>query len=101
MNYVRLILYISTHFSWDVHQMDVKSAFLHGDLSAEIFCHSTKSLIRNTNFDYGGGIGDRKYTSIYLVCLCCRPLVYSCKKHKLVSLSTTETEYHGIVNIGR
>lgn len=33
MNFVRLILSLATLFKWSVHQMDVKSAFIHGDLT--------------------------------------------------------------------
>jgi hypothetical protein len=33
MNYVQLILSLVAHFGWKIHQMDVKSAFLHGNLS--------------------------------------------------------------------
>jgi hypothetical protein len=32
MNYVQLILSFATRFGWQIHQMDVKSDFLHGDL---------------------------------------------------------------------
>eukprot|EP00253_Pinus_taeda_P026348 PITA_26348 len=59
MNSVRLVLSLATSFKWEVHQMDVKSAFLHGDLHEEIYmeqpigfiqtdsslvCHLRKSL---------------------------------------------------------
>jgi hypothetical protein len=37
MNYVRLILSLVLALAGKIHQMDVKSAFLHGDLSEEIF----------------------------------------------------------------
>ena len=33
MNSVQLILSLVAHFVWELHQMDVKSAFIHGDLS--------------------------------------------------------------------
>jgi hypothetical protein len=33
MNYVRLILSLVAHFGWEVHYMDVKSVFLHGDVT--------------------------------------------------------------------
>ena len=32
MNSVRLVLSLAALHKWEVHQMDVKSAFLHGDL---------------------------------------------------------------------
>jgi hypothetical protein len=59
MNSVHLFLALSTSHKWEVHQMDVKSKFLHGDLQEEIdiehpigyvqndsnfFCHLKKSL---------------------------------------------------------
>jgi hypothetical protein len=37
MNFVRLILSLSTRFGWEIHHMDVKRDFLHGYLSEEIF----------------------------------------------------------------
>jgi hypothetical protein len=37
MNFTRLILSPVARFGWKIHQMNVKSAFLHGDLSEEIF----------------------------------------------------------------
>ena len=32
MNSIRLVLSLAASFKWEVHQMDVKSAFLHGYL---------------------------------------------------------------------
>eukprot|EP00253_Pinus_taeda_P003637 PITA_03637 len=37
MNSIYLVLSIATSFKWEVHQMDVKSAFLHGNLHEEIY----------------------------------------------------------------
>eukprot|EP00253_Pinus_taeda_P007286 PITA_07286 len=37
MNFVCLVLSLAASFKWEVHQMDVKSAFLHGDLHEEIY----------------------------------------------------------------
>lgn len=34
---MRLMLAVATHFSWEVHHMDVKSAFLNGDLKEEAY----------------------------------------------------------------
>eukprot|EP00253_Pinus_taeda_P005986 PITA_05986 len=37
MNFIRLVLSLAASLKWEVHQMDVKSAFLHGDLHEEIY----------------------------------------------------------------
>lgn len=37
MNFVQLILSLTTHFGWKIQQMDVKSDFLHGNLSKYIY----------------------------------------------------------------
>ena len=34
---VRLLIALAAQFSWKIHQMDVKSAFLNGDLSEEVY----------------------------------------------------------------
>jgi hypothetical protein len=34
---VRLLLVIAAHHSWEVHHMDVKSAFLNGDMTEVIY----------------------------------------------------------------
>ena len=45
MNFVRLILSLSTHFGWLIHQMDVKSSFLHGDLAEENYMEHPPSFM--------------------------------------------------------
>jgi len=37
MNTVRIILSLATYFGWELQQFDVKNAFLHGNLEAEIY----------------------------------------------------------------
>ena len=37
MDSIRLVLTVATSKRWEVHHMDVKSAFLHGDLKEEIY----------------------------------------------------------------
>lgn len=37
MNSIRLTLAIAVAHGWAIHQMDVKSAFLHGDLDEKIY----------------------------------------------------------------
>ena len=42
MDSIRLVLAISTSKHWEVHHMDVKSSFLHGDLQDEIYMNHPK-----------------------------------------------------------
>ena len=36
-NTVRIILPLAAHFGWEMHQFDVKNAFLHGSLEEEVY----------------------------------------------------------------
>eukprot|EP00253_Pinus_taeda_P016675 PITA_16675 len=46
MNSVRLVLSLAASFKWEVHQMDVKSTFLHGDLHEEIYMEQPIGFIQ-------------------------------------------------------
>ncbi len=46
MNFVCLVLSLAASFKWEVHQMDVKSAFLHGDLHEEIYMEQPIGFIQ-------------------------------------------------------
>ena len=37
MNTIRMVVSLAAKFGWEIHQMDVKSAFLKGDLHEEIY----------------------------------------------------------------
>eukprot|EP00253_Pinus_taeda_P012710 PITA_12710 len=47
MNFICLVLYLSISFKWEVHQMDVKSTFLHGDLHEEIYMEQPPNFIQS------------------------------------------------------
>jgi hypothetical protein len=49
MNSFQLILSLATRFGWKIHYMDVKSAFLHGDLSGDIFMEKSPSFVTYYN----------------------------------------------------
>lgn len=49
MNSIHLTLAIVATHGWVVHQMDVKSAFLHGDLDEEIYMEQPQGFIQDTS----------------------------------------------------
>jgi hypothetical protein len=47
MNSIYLVLALVASHKWEVHQMDVKSAFLHGDLQEEIYMEQPPGYVHN------------------------------------------------------
>jgi hypothetical protein len=47
MNSIHLVLALAASHKWEVHQMDVKSAFLHGDLQEEIYMEQPPGYVQN------------------------------------------------------
>ena len=51
MTMVRTILAIAASQSWQLHQMDVKNAFLHGDLQEEIYMKLPSGMTNSSPHD--------------------------------------------------
>jgi hypothetical protein len=49
MDSTRLVLSIATAKGWEVHEMDVKNSFLHGDLSNNIYMEKPQGFIQNSS----------------------------------------------------
>ena len=49
MDSIRLVLVVATSKRWEVHHMDVKSSFLHGDLKEEIYMKQPKGYIEDSS----------------------------------------------------
>eukprot|EP00253_Pinus_taeda_P035423 PITA_35423 len=49
MNSIHLVLSLAASFKWETHQMDVKSAFLHGDLHEEIYMEQPTGFIQTNS----------------------------------------------------
>jgi hypothetical protein len=43
---VRLLLALAAHEEWEIHQMDVKSTFLNGDVNEEVFVLQPPIFVR-------------------------------------------------------
>ena len=42
---MRLLLAIAAHYGWGVHHMDVKSAFLNGELQEEVYVQQPPGFV--------------------------------------------------------
>ena len=49
MDSIRMVLAIATSKKWEVHHMDVKSAFLYGDLEEEIYMRQPEGYIEDSS----------------------------------------------------
>ncbi|WKA01486.1 hypothetical protein VitviT2T_019766 [Vitis vinifera] len=45
ITYVRLLLSMATMRSWPLYQLDIKNAFLHGDLAEEVYMEQSPGLV--------------------------------------------------------
>ena len=48
MDSIRLVLAIATSKQWEVHHMDVKSDFIHGDIKEDIYMQQPKGFVTNS-----------------------------------------------------
>ena len=46
---VRLLIALAAHEGWEVHHMDVKSAFLNGDLNEEVYVEQPLGFVKRGN----------------------------------------------------
>ena len=49
---IRILLALSAQFKWKVHHLDVKSAFLNGEIEEEIYVHQPVGFIKKGKEDY-------------------------------------------------
>jgi histone deacetylase 1/2 len=46
---IRTVLHLAATRRWPVHQLDVKNAFLHGDLTERVYCHQPAGFVDSSN----------------------------------------------------
>ncbi|KAL0318787.1 UNVERIFIED_CONTAM: Retrovirus-related Pol polyprotein from transposon TNT 1-94 [Sesamum angustifolium] len=119
--YCQNILALTAQFDWELKQMDVKTAFLHGDLDEQIYMclphwEALKWLLRYLNGSINAGIkfskhadgvslvgyvdsnyandrDSRRSTTSYVFTLCGACISWKSQLQNIVALSTTEAKY--------
>jgi hypothetical protein len=49
---IRTVFHLAATRGWPVHQLDVKNAFLHGNLAERVYCHQPVGFVDDTKPDY-------------------------------------------------
>nr|GEY27577.1 hypothetical protein [Tanacetum cinerariifolium] len=49
---IHIVLSLAVTHDWPIHELDVKNAFLHGQLSETIYMHQPPGFLNSTNPDY-------------------------------------------------
>ncbi|KAL2237909.1 UNVERIFIED_CONTAM: Retrovirus-related Pol polyprotein from transposon TNT 1-94 [Sesamum indicum] len=66
-----IILALTAHYNWELKQMDVKTAFLHGDLDEHIYMNQPAGFVDKVKTDYVCLL--KKSLSIMFLMVCTRP----------------------------
>ena len=45
VTYVRLFISLAASYNWDLHQLDIKNVFLHGDLQEEVYMEQPPGFV--------------------------------------------------------
>ncbi|XP_039144872.1 uncharacterized protein LOC120282179 [Dioscorea cayenensis subsp. rotundata] len=97
-----------TPVSKPIYQLDIKSAFLNGELQEDVFVNQPKGSIefrlwysKSSNFklvaftdsDWAGSLDDRRSTSRIVFMLGSSAVTWSSRKHSITALSSIEAKY--------
>ena len=45
MTYARLFIFLAATYNWDLHQLDIKNTFLHGDLQKKVYMEQSLGFV--------------------------------------------------------
>nr|GEW14145.1 RNA-directed DNA polymerase, eukaryota, reverse transcriptase zinc-binding domain protein [Tanacetum cinerariifolium] len=109
---IRTVLSLAVSRKWPIHQLDLKNAFLNGDLSETVYMHQPLGFVDPRyphhvylqqkslcDADWVGCPSTRRSTSCYYVFLEDNLLSWSSKRQQTISRSNAEAEYRGVANV--
>ncbi|KAD5317800.1 hypothetical protein E3N88_17746 [Mikania micrantha] len=86
---VPLILALAAYHGWEVHHLDVKSAFLHGELKEEVYVSQPEGFVK----DAGKAVYTKKNkTSTLLIGVCVDDLIVTGTQKKEIDLFKSQME---------
>eukprot|EP00253_Pinus_taeda_P006599 PITA_06599 len=95
MSSIRVILGLVAALDLECEQLDVKTAFLHGELEETIYMELPKGFVEKGKeglvyADMAGDMDTRKSTTGYLYTFACAVVSWVSRLQRIVALSTTE-----------
>eukprot|EP00253_Pinus_taeda_P015845 PITA_15845 len=104
LNTIRMLISLATKHKWQLHQLDVKSAFLNGDLKEEIYLVQPEGFVKKgqehlvcfSDSDWEGNLDDRRSITGYTFNIGSGVIAWSSKKHSTVALSSCEAKYQAL-----
>ncbi|KAA0055982.1 Retrovirus-related Pol polyprotein from transposon TNT 1-94 [Cucumis melo var. makuwa] len=84
---LRIIMTLVAHYDLELHQMNVKTAFLNGNLDEEVFMDQPEDS------DFAGCVDTRKFTFGYLFLLAEGAISWKSAKQSIIAASTMEAEF--------
>eukprot|EP00253_Pinus_taeda_P031943 PITA_31943 len=90
---IHLIIALAASQRWNLHQMDVKTAFLHGSIKEEVYVEQPGGFEIHCWESHVCSVVDRKSTSECCFSLGSTSISWMSRKQKSVALSTAEAKY--------